>query len=349
MFLVVVKCWVVLVDGQDDYVTASTSNMQGVSTLLQSTNLTVSTNILRNYSSNLEEAEESNDHISGTAAISMSTESPNGQQLTHQGRTSEGSEFGSTTLFITDYKDSETFNVLSEPTETGNSVLETSTGVRIEIESATSTMSVRETMSGVPTSVAPSSTISKVTETNKAPSDLLETESTVTSESEAHTAEQFSVTEPDSTVPIYPDFADFNGVSSSTEGSMFPFTIPSTSFGKHAPSDYHCIGSGRFPARLSCTEYHICRLVGIWFVHFKQTCHFGLQFSLRFRFCVPSYLSDCKIDPYLANVRRKAGARSEQDDIRSSEFDEESEGGRTREVSRRNLWFPLLKEGRALY
>jgi hypothetical protein len=355
MLLAVMNCWIVLVTGQEDHFTTSTSNTQDVSTLLRSTNLTVSANLLTNYSSNLVEVEEPNDHISATTAIMKptvqytSTEPPSALELTRRGKTSEESEIGRTTLLITDSKHSETFNGLTESTETVNGVLETSPGVRIEIESATGTVSVRETMTGVPISVAPSLRISDVTETTEASSGRLETESTVTSESEALATEQFSVTEPGSAVPIYPDIPDLNAVSSTTEGPMFPFTIPSSSFGKHEPSHYHCIGPGRFPARPSCTEYHICRLAGFWFVHFKQTCHFGLQFSLLFGFCVPSYLSDCKIDPYLANVRRKDGARSEKDDSRSSEFEDESEKGRTGDVSRRNLWFPLMKKGRALY
>jgi hypothetical protein len=309
--------------------------------------------MLKNYPPNQEAAEEPNDHISETTAIMRSTvqytstESPSKLELTHQGKTSEQSELGRTTPFITDYKNSDTFNGLSGLTETGNTLLETS--VRKEIESAITTVSVGETMTGVPTSVAPSSTISNVTEATEVSTGLLETESTVTSESEAITIEQYSVTGPGSTVPIYPDIPDFNDVSSTTEDPMFPFTIPSTSFGKPSPSLYSCIGPGRFPARTSCTEYHICLLAGFWFVHFKQTCHFGLQFSLRFRFCVPSYLSDCKIDPYLANVRRKNGARSENDDSKSSEFDDNGEEGRTGEVSKRNLWFPLVKKGRDLY
>jgi hypothetical protein len=303
--------------------------------------------MLTNYSPNLDEAEEPNDPISETTGIMTSTvqytstESLSELELTHQGKTSEVSELGRTTQFITDYKYSETYNVLSESTESGNGVLETSTGVRIETESVTSTVSVRETMTGV--------TISGVTETTEAFSDLLETESTVTSESETFTTEKFSVTEPDSTVPIYPNIPDFNEVSSTTEGPVFPFTIPWTSFEEQAPSHYLCIGPGRFPERTSCTEYHICRFVGVWFVHLKQTCHFGLQFSLRFRVCVPSYLSDCKMNSYLANVRRQDGASGEKYDSRSSEFDDESEQGRTGEVSRRSLWFPLMKEGRALY
>jgi hypothetical protein len=297
--------------GQEDYFTASTINTHDVSTLSQSTNPTVCTNTLTNYSLNLDAAEEANGHISETTAIMRSTveytsiDSPSELELTHHGKTSEESELGRTTLFITNYIDTETFNGLSGLTETGNDILETSTGVRIEVESATSTVSVRETLTGESSSVAPVSTISNVTDTTEVSGGLLEKESTVTSECEVLTAEQFSVTEPDSIVPIYPDIPDFNEVSSTTDGPMFPFTIPSISFGEHAPSLYHSVRPGRFAAGPSCAEYHICRLAGFWFVHFRQTCHFGLQFSPLFRFCVPSYLSDCKIDAYLANGHSK--------------------------------------------
>jgi hypothetical protein len=301
--------------------------------LLQSTKPTVSTNILTNYSPSLEGNEESNGHISETitnmksTVQHTSTVSPNELELTHQETTSEQIELGRTTLLITDYRASETFNELSESTATSSGVLKTSTGTPIEIESATSTVSARETATSVP-----SSTVSN---------GLLESESTVTSESEAITTEQVFASEPEATIPNSPDIPDFNDASSSTECSTFPFTIPPT-------SHYHCIGSGRFPARPSCTEYHVCRLEGFWFVHFKQTCHFGLHFSLRLRFCVPSYLSDCEIDPYLTDYNRKDGVHSENNRS-SSEYDDDSAEGRIGEVSRRNLWFPLMKKRRAMY
>lgn len=341
MLLAVVKCWIVLVAGQEDYFTASTRNTEDSSTVLQPTEPTASTDMLTNYSQNLEGVNT----VMRSTVQYTSTESPSELELTHQEETTEQSELEGTTQFITDHRDSETLNGLSESTETGNGVRETNTGVRIlvDIDPATSTVT------GVPTSVSQSSTISNasvVTETTESSNDLLEPESTVASETDALTSEQVWITEQDATVPSYPDLDD---VSSATEGPASAFTTPSTSFGKHAPSDYHCIFPGRFPARPSCTEYHVCRLAGFRFVHFKRSCHFGLQFSIWLGFCVPSYLSDCQMDPYFANVRRRDGGHNERGYSRSNDFDDDSEDGRSGEVPKRNSWFSLMRNRINLY
>jgi hypothetical protein len=280
-----------------------------------------------------------------TIMRSTSTEPPSELELAPQEETTGQSELERTTQFITDYRDSETLNGLSDPTETGNDVGETSTDVRIleDLDPATSTVT------GVPTSVAPSSTIlnvSAVTDTTESSNGLLEPESTVTSEIDALTSEQVWITEQDATVPSYPDL---NDVSSATDGPVSAFTTPSTSFGKQAPSDYHCIFPGRFPARPSCTEYHVCRLAGYRYVHFKRSCHFGFQFSLWLGICVPSYLSDCQMDPYFGNVRTRYGGHSERGYSRSSDFDDDSEDGRSGEVPKINSWFSLMRNIINLY
>lgn len=323
MLLAVVKCWIVLVAGQEDVSPANAGNMQDFLVSSPSTEATVSTTVLTNYPPNLVGVEEASNHISETYALTRSTvqysstESPSELNPTYQERTGERSELGRTTQLVPDYRGSEPFNGLSESGESGNDVLETTTGVGtlVDLEAATYRASVTATETGLPTSTAPSPV-------------TLQTE-------EAPPSEQVSVTEPDATVPSYPDI---NDVSSSTEAPRSPLSTASTSVGKRPPQDFHCIGPGRFPARPSCTEYHVCRLAGFWFVHFRKSCHFGLQFSLRLGFCVPSYLSDCQMDSYFGRGYS-----------RSREFDDDSQAGQSGEVSRRNLLYSLMNNGRNWY
>jgi hypothetical protein len=55
------------------------------------------------------------------------------------------------------------------------------------------------------------------------------------------------------------------------------------------------------------------------------------------------------MDPYFANVRLRDGGHSERGYSRSSEFDDDRGDGRSEEVSRRNLWYSLMRNGINLY
>jgi hypothetical protein len=58
---------------------------------------------------------------------------------------------------------------------------------------------------------------------------------------------------------------------------------------------FQCPRPGRFPARSSCTEYHVCRRRGGRLLHSEERCPPGHGFSSRLKFCVPSHLLlECK-------------------------------------------------------
>jgi hypothetical protein len=354
--LTVATYCVVLVTGEMEYITARTTNVQDSSFLLNSTKPTATTENLTTTSPTSKPEEESTELISEhTTTIwpktqHTSAESLNGLEFTQQETISE-----QTSLFTTN-NTSETTIRLSEYITGSNVVLETSTETAVETLSATNIVSVSETVTSLPSSVAQSLTVpifSVVSEATEPSNKLLEADTIVTSESETLPTEQFAITDEASltdsettvqnSAEITPDIPDLNGVSSSTtECPSFPSTTLSTSFKPNIPY-YHCTETGHFPARPSCIEYHVCRRVGFWLIHFKATCHFGHQFSLQFRFCVPSYLSDCNRDPYLVNASMKDDEHNAQNDNSSSEFDDDNGECENEEEFRRTLLTSILK------
>jgi hypothetical protein len=289
-----VETWIILVATQADYLTAGTTNEQDVSAQLAPSTETVTT-----HTPNSEREAESNGYVSEPSTIitstitDISTELFNELESTQQEILTEESVAKPTTELVTASSVTERSGDLSDSTEFGNE-LEASTGVPVgtvrvfDSKAGTNGADVHEdletTGSGTSTGVPGTRLISN------AESNALSTENIPVIESETSVPNSVEVS---SHVPI----PNFVGVPSTTEYPALPvpvFPISNDTHNLH----YHCKRPGHFPARPSCTDYHVCWLVGFWFVHFKQTCHFGLQFNARIRLCVPSYLSDCNIDSH---------------------------------------------------
>jgi hypothetical protein len=289
--LLAVETWLVLVAVQAENLNAGTTNEQDVSAQLAPSTETVTTHTLAS-----EREEESNGYVSEPSTIITSTitDTPtklfNELESIQQGILTEQSAVKPTTELITASFVSETSGGLSDSTEFGN-VLEISTGVplsTVEVSDRKAETNGLDVTENVETTESGTS------------SGVLETQSISTAESNTPSAEQVPVIESETTVPNsveislhkpIPNFIDF---PSTTEHPTFPVSVFPISYDTHN-LHYHCTRPGHFPARPSCTDYHVCWLVGFWFVHFKQACHFGLQFNAQIRLCVPDYLSDCRI------------------------------------------------------
>jgi hypothetical protein len=296
--------------------------MQDIPVFSTSTKPTKSTEKLSTSSPILEPGGESDWLVSEPTTTIWSktqhttTESLNGLEFTQQETISEQ------TQFVTTNDTSGTTNRALESVTSSNVVLGTSRESPKEIASATDTVT---RLLGPVAHSSNVSTLSAFTETTESPNRLLEADTIVTTdspnrlleadiivttESQTLPTEQVAVTDEvsfdtETTVPnsaeISPDITNLSGITSSTtEFPSFSFTTFPSSLTPYVPH-YHCTESGHFAARPSCVEYHVCRHVGFWLVHFKATCYFGHQFSLRFRLCVPSYLSDCNTDPHLVD------------------------------------------------
>ncbi|XP_069674761.1 uncharacterized protein [Periplaneta americana] len=110
---------------------------------------------------------------------------------------------------------------------------------------------------------------------------------------------------------------------------------------------YYCTKPGHFPAPPSCDEYHVCRLIGIWLIHFKETCHYGFEFSYKYKFCVPVYLSDCRSVSYPTDSGTNNNQTSTEDDSSSIEYiDDSRETGVSdeSEILPRSMWIPLIQK-----
>jgi Chitin binding Peritrophin-A domain. len=292
--LLAVEIWIILVAAQEEYFTAGTTNKQDASAQLEPSTETVTTHTLTS-----ETVEESNGHVSEppiiiTATIKDTSTKPfNELEFTQQEILTEQNAAKTTTEPVTANSVSETSGGLSVSTEFGN-VLEVNTGVPVDAvkvsdsQVATGGPDVTE---GVETTESGTSIV------------VLGAKSISNADSNTLSTEQVPVIESETTVPnsveisSHGPISNFNDVCSTTECSEFPDSVFSISFDTNN-SHYQCTRPGHFPARPSCTDYHVCRLVGFWFVHFKQTCHFGLQFNARIRLCVPGYLSDCRISSH---------------------------------------------------
>ncbi|PSN41446.1 hypothetical protein C0J52_14538 [Blattella germanica] len=65
-------------------------------------------------------------------------------------------------------------------------------------------------------------------------------------------------------------------------------------FTEQPNEDFRCTIPGKFPSATNCRVYHICKWKGLWFIHIKVTCHLGLVFHPKMKFCVPKYLYNCE-------------------------------------------------------
>jgi hypothetical protein len=246
-----------------------------------------------------EREEESNGYVSEPSTIITSTITDtsikpfNELESTEQGILIEQSAVKPTTELVTASLVSETIGGLSDSTEFEN-VLEISTGVPL----GTFEVSDRKTETNGPDVIEDLET----TESGSS-NGVLGTQLIAIAESNTPSTEQVPVIESETTVPNSVEVSshgltpNFIGLSSTTERPAFPVSVFPISYDTHN-LHYHCTKPGHFPARPSCTDYHVCWLVGFWFVHFKQTCPFGLQFNARIRLCVPGFLSDCTIDSH---------------------------------------------------
>ena len=292
--LLAVETWIVLVAAQAEYFNVGTTNEQDVSAQLAPSTETVTT-----HTPNSEREEKSNGYFSEPSTIITSTSTDTSTKLfnelesTQQGILTEQTAAKPTTELLTANLVSETSGGLSDSTEFGN-VLEISTGFPL------GTGNVSDGEAGTK-----SSDVTEGVETYESgtSSGVLGTQSISFAESNTPSTEQVLVIESETTVPNSVEISshgpipNFIDVPSTTERPASPVSVFPIPHDTHS-SQYHCTRPGHFPARPSCTDYHVCRLVGFWFVHFKQTCHFGLQFSARIGLCVPGYLSDCRIDSH---------------------------------------------------
>ena len=289
--LLAVETWIVLVAAQAEYLNAGTTNEPDVSAQLAPSTETVTT-----LTPTSEREEESNGYVSEPSTIitliiaDTSTKLFNEVESTQQEMPTEQPAAKPTTELVTASSVSETSGGLSDSTEFGN-VLETNTGVPVD------TVKVPDREGGTQ---GPDVTEDVETTASGTSSGVLGTQSISNAESYTPSTEQIPVIESETTVPNSVEISshgpipNFIGVPSTTERPAFPVSVFPVSYDTHN-SHYHCTRSGHFPAGPSCTNYHVCWLVGFWFVHFKQTCHFGLQFNPRIQLCVPGYLSDCRI------------------------------------------------------
>jgi len=292
--LLAVETWLVLVALQAEYLNAGTTNEQDVSAQLAQSTETVTTHTLAS-----EGEEESNGYVSEPSTIITSTITDTSTKLfnelesTQQGILTEQSAVKPTTELVTESLVSETTGGLSDSTEFGD-VLRISTGVPL----GTVKVSDRKAETNGPD-------VTEDVETTESGTSggVLGTQSITTAEPNTPSKEQVPVIESETTVPNSVEISshgpipNFTGFPSTTERPAFPVSVFPISYDTHN-LNYHCTMPGHFPARPSCTDYHVCWLVGSWFVHFKQTCHFGLQFNARIGLCVPGYLSDCMIDSH---------------------------------------------------
>jgi hypothetical protein len=290
----VAEIWIVLVAAQAEYLSAGTTNEQDVSA-----QMAPSTETMTTHTPTSEREEESNGYVSEPSTIITSTITDTSTKLfselesTQQGILTEQPAAKPNTELVTDSLVSEASGGLSDSTEFGN-VLEIITGVPL------GTVEVSDSEGGIH---GPDVTEGVETTESGTSSGVLETQSIPIAESNTPSTEQVPGIESETTVlnsveiSSHEPIPNFIGVPSITEHPGFPFSFFPNSYDKNN-SHYHCIRPGHFPARPSCTDYHVCRLVGFWFVHFKETCHFGLQFNARIRLCVPGYLSDCRIDSH---------------------------------------------------
>lgn len=311
--LTVAIYWAVFVSGQTEYVTAKSTKVQDNYLLLHSTKSTTSTENLTT-SSRTSKQEESDVIISELVSTTIwpktqqtSNEPINELEFTQQEIISEQ------TLLVTKNNPSETTNRLQE-------LNSSSTEIPVEMVSATSTVSIAETITNSEAQTQTFPSLSVVLETIEPSKSFLETDNIGTSESETLTITDEIFVQ--NSAEISSDIPNKNDVfSSTTEFLSFP-TTSWTPFKPNIPY-YHCKEPGHFVSRPSCVEYHVCRRVGVWMMHFKARCHFGYKFSTLFRFCVPSYLSDCNTDPYLVDFSMKYDDNTENDNS-SSEFDDDS-------------------------
>lgn len=291
--LLAVETWIVLVAAQTEYLNAGTTNEQDVSAQLAPSTETVTT-----LTPTSEREEESSGYVSEPSTIITSTITDTSTKLFNELESTqeiltEQPAAKPTTELVTASSVSETSGGLSDSTEFGD-VLEINTGVPADTfrvpnsEGGTQGQYVTE---GVETTESGTS------------SGVLGTQSISNVESYTPSTEQVPVIESETTVPNSVEISSHGpipnciGVPSTTERPAFPVSVFPISYDTHN-SHYHCTRPGHFPARPGCTDYHVCRLVGFWFVHFKQTCHFGMQFNARIQLCVPGYLSDCRIDSH---------------------------------------------------
>jgi len=292
--LLAVETWIVLVAAQAEYLNPGTTNEQDVSAQLAPSTETVTT-----LTPNSERGEESNGYISEPSTIITSTITDTSTKIfnelesTQQEILTEQPAAKPTTELVTASSVSETSGGLSDSTEFGN-VLEINTGFPVD------TVKVLDSEGGTQ---GPDVTEGVESTESGTSSGVLGTQSTSNAESHTPSTEQVPVIESEITVPNSVEISshgpipNYIGFPSTTERPAFPVSVFPISYDRHN-SHYHCARPGHFPARPSCTEYHVCRLVGFWFVHFKQTCHFGLQFNARIHLCVPGYLSDCTIESH---------------------------------------------------
>ncbi|GFG30375.1 hypothetical protein Cfor_12946, partial [Coptotermes formosanus] len=291
--LLAVETWIVVVAAQGELFTARTPSEQAVST-----QLTTPTGTVTIYTPTSDRAEESNGHLSEPSTIITSTFQDTSNkplseiEFTQQETVTEQPAAKATIELTTDDSASETSSGLLDSTEFRNVSEISSTGFPVDI------VKVSDSEAG-----ADGPNVTDGVETNESGTSggVLGTESMLNTESNALSTEHVPVIKSETTVPNSVEISShgctpyFNNVSSTTECPVFPVTIFPISYDTHTPH-YHCTRPGHFPARATCTDYHVCRLVGFWFVHFKETCHFGLQFNARLRLCVPSYLSDCRLE-----------------------------------------------------
>jgi len=292
--LLAVETWIVLVAAQAQYFNAGTTNEGDVSAQLAPSTETVTT-----HTPTSERKEESNGYVSEPSTIITSTITDTSTKLfnklesTQQGILTEQPAAKPTTEIITASFVSETFGGLSDSTEFVN-MLRTSTRVplgTVKVSGSEAETNGPDVTEGVETTESGTS------------SGVLGTPSISIAKSNTPSTEQVPVIESETTVPNSVEISshwpipNFIDLPSTTERPAFPVPVFPISHDTHN-SHYQCTTPGHFPARPSCTDYHVCRFVGFWLVHFKHTCHFGLQFNARIRLCVPGYLSDCRIDSH---------------------------------------------------
>lgn len=294
LVLLAVETWIVLVAAQAEHLNTGTTNEQDVSAQLAPSTGTVTT-----LTPTSEREKESNGYVSEPSTTITSTITDTSTKLfnelesTQQEILTEQPAANPTTELVTASVVSETSGGLSDSTEFGN-VLEISTGAPVD------TVKVPDSEGGTQ---GPDVTEGVETTESGTSSGVLATQSISNAESYTPSTEQAPVIESEITVPNSVEISSHGpipnciGVPCTTERPGFPVSFFPISYDTHN-SHYHCTRPGHFPARPSCTDYHVCRLVGFWFVHFKQTCPFGLQFNARIQLCVPSYLSDCRVDSY---------------------------------------------------
>jgi hypothetical protein len=111
---------------------------------------------------------------------------------------------------------------------------------------------------------------------------------------------------------------------------------------------YQCTRPGRFPARPSCSEYHVCRRVGFWLLHHKETCRFGRKFSSRYGICVRGRSSDCGTGPFSwdgqSSETSENSSRELNNDNSAEDDKDDSHSDENVKTSKINLLRALLKE-----